>query len=147
MDDVNFRRLTDDSGSRKILPWALVAPVLNEIRTRSIEFLLTGPNPAFAEGSKLFPNYGKSAGMHPPEWWGRVSISPSHSPLLHPPLTLRRFLIPIQCYYSSLFFIYKLYMTLFIPKPLKNRVDLFYLAFRLSCPSSQDPEKTPTPVL
>ncbi|RPB01963.1 hypothetical protein L873DRAFT_1763260 [Choiromyces venosus 120613-1] len=27
---------------------------------------------AFAEGSKLFPNYGKSAGMRPAEWWGRI---------------------------------------------------------------------------
>jgi len=85
-DDVNFQRLTDGSGSRKILPWALVAPVSDEIRTRSFEFLLTGPKPAFAEGSKLFPNYGKSVGMRPAEWWGRVSISPSYSPPLHPPV-------------------------------------------------------------
>ncbi|KAG0635982.1 HAD-like domain-containing protein [Tuber brumale] len=27
---------------------------------------------AFAEGRKLFPNYGKSVGMRPTEWWERV---------------------------------------------------------------------------
>ena len=85
-DDVNFQRLTDDSGGRKILPWVLVAPVSDEIRIRSFEFLLTGPKPALAEGSKSLPNYGKSVGMRPAEWWGRVSISPSYSPLLHPPV-------------------------------------------------------------
>ncbi|PWW79707.1 hypothetical protein C7212DRAFT_273311 [Tuber magnatum] len=27
---------------------------------------------AFAEGSKLYPNYGKSTGMRPAEWWERI---------------------------------------------------------------------------
>ncbi|KAG0130653.1 HAD-like domain-containing protein [Tuber indicum] len=27
---------------------------------------------AFAEGRKLFPNYGKSVGMRPTEWWERI---------------------------------------------------------------------------
>ncbi|CUS13573.1 unnamed protein product [Tuber aestivum] len=71
----NFQRFTDDTGGRRILPRASVAPGSDKIRTRLSEFILTSWKPAFAEGCKLYPNYGKSVGMSPAVWWERMSTS------------------------------------------------------------------------